>query len=378
MNILYLCAGAIINRGVERYIMNLVSGMRKDFHIDVVTPLKCQNTQFQELIEKRGGKIFELGLCHIRRNLYVKYKKQLEDTICWNKYDMAEVHTGDIPLLGLSAWICRKNGIRRVILHTHNTHQRNLQYNIDRMIFLPFMKQATDFWTCSVKAGNDSFPERVQYKVKWIPNAIDIEKFKFDLTSRSKIRKKLCIGRKIVIGHIGAFERQKNHKFLIEVFAKICEKSDNYVLFLAGEGALLNEIKKKVKMFKLEEKVIFYGISDNVHEVLNAVDIFVMPSLWEGFGIAAIEAQANGLPCVLSDALPKEAFVTDSCEVLPVRKNHAERWKNAIMASDIQTNREKGYVDICSSPYQLEKMREKVVQSYMAMFSSEQKKAGKI
>ena len=112
--------------------------------------------------------------------------------------------------------------------------------------------------------------------------------------------------------------------------------------------------------------------------MLNAVDVFVMPSLWEGFGIAAIEAQANGLPCILSDALPKEAFVTDSCEVLPVRKNHAERWKNAIMASDIQTNREKGYVDICSSPYQLEKMREKVVQSYMAMFSSEQKKAGKI
>lgn len=114
----------------------------------------------------------------------------------------------------------------------------------------------------------------------------------------------------IIIGHVGSQKPQKNHSYLIDVFAEVCKKSEAYKLVLVGDGPLMPEMKAKVRNLGLENKVMFLGTRNDAPRLFNAFDIFVLPSLFEGLGIVAVEAQANGLECILSTNVPKEADLT--------------------------------------------------------------------
>ena len=166
-------------------------------------------------------------------------------------------------------------------------------------------------------------------KVKILHNAIPYEDFIFNQDIRNKMRKDLNIEDKLVIGHIGRFNEQKNHKFLVDIFEKIKEENKNAILLLVGKGNLENEIKKQVEELNLNDSVIFLGIRKDIPQLLMAMDIFVFPSLYEGMPNTVIEAQATGLKCIISDIITKEANITGLVNYVSIN-NTASEWKNII------------------------------------------------
>ena len=183
-----------------------------------------------------------------------------------------------------------------------------------------------------------------------IHNAIDLEKFKFNKTIRNEIRKKLNISPdEIVVGNVGRFTDQKNHEFLIDVFNELYNKNSKYKLLLIGTGKKEKFIKAKVKKLKLNKNVLFMGYKSNSNEYMQAMDLFVFPSKFEGLGIVLIEAQANGLICFTSkDRVPYDAKVSKLLNFIPL-KNNKEEWAEEILKADIKRKnvekqiKEKGY-----------------------------------
>ena len=167
-------------------------------------------------------------------------------------------------------------------------------------------------------------------KVKILKNAIEYEQFVYNSQKREDIRKKLGVDDKIVIGHIGRFNEQKNHKFLIEVFKEIAEKNDKCLLLLVGDGTLMDKTKEQVKAMNLDKKVLFLGVRKDVPELLMGMDVFVFPSFYEGMPNTVIEAQSAGLKCLISDSITKEAKITPLVEYVSLDEN-AKEWANKVL-----------------------------------------------
>ena len=206
-------------------------------------------------------------------------------------------------------------------------------------MFKPLLKKyATDYFACSKLAGEWLFgKENVENgKVKIIHNAVDYQKFKMNEEVRNSIRKELNIEDKLVIGHVGRFTNQKNHTFLIDIFNEIHKKNSNSVLMLVGIGEKEDEIKEKVKKLEIEQNVLFMGFQDNVNELMWAMDVFLMPSLYEGLPVVGVEAQATGMPCFMSkDVVTDEVKITEGVKFISLNET-AEKWAEEILNSDLE------------------------------------------
>ena len=162
-------------------------------------------------------------------------------------------------------------------------------------------------------------------KVQILPNGLDYDKFEFNEKIRLELRKELNISNKLVFGHVGRFNVQKNHKFLIEIFKEIHDKNKDSILLLIGEGELENEIKEQVSRLNLNSCVKFLGAQADVSKYLMAMDLMVFPSFFEGMPNVIIESEATGLRCVLSDSITKEADITGLLEYVSLKKD-AKEW----------------------------------------------------
>lgn len=148
-----------------------------------------------------------------------------------------------------------------------------------------------------------------------IPNAIDVANYQYNKSLREEVRRNFNIGDRYVIGHVGRFNPQKNHDFLIEIFSAYHKKNENSVLLLVGEGNGMSDIKEKVNKLGLQDDVIFAGVRTDVNRIMQAMDIFVFPSLYEGLPVTMVEAQAAGLPCLISEQVPTECIFTDLVQI---------------------------------------------------------------
>lgn len=166
-------------------------------------------------------------------------------------------------------------------------------------------------------------------RVKIIKNAIDIEKYKFNEKIRNKVRKELNIQRKFVVGHIGRMMPQKNQIFLLEVFKKVRKFEPDAVLLMIGDGPLKPKLENKIDELKLKESIVLLGIRRDVPDILMAMDIFLLPSLYEGLGVVAIEAQTTGLPCVLSDVVTREVNL-GNCSFISLNET-VDKWATRIL-----------------------------------------------
>lgn len=184
---------------------------------------------------------------------------------------------------------------------------------------------------CSDTASPWFFRQKIIHsdKYKVIPNAIDVDQYKRNDEIRAVMRKKYKLEDKIVVGHVGRFHFQKNHSFLIDVFEHLAKQNEKYRLILIGQGMLENDIKKLVEQKGLEQKVIFCGVQSDISKFYQMMDCFVLPSLFEGLGIVALEAQACSLPCVLSDQVPRMVKVNDNVSFLSLKSDLSE-WVDVI------------------------------------------------
>jgi glycosyltransferase involved in cell wall biosynthesis len=226
-------------------------------------------------------------------------------------------------------------GVPIRIAHNHSTAGNGEFKTIAKYLLRPYSKVfATHFFACSAYAGKWLFGKSCfdRGEVRVIPNAIDMGKYVFDPQKRQRIRKLFGLEGKFVVGHVGRFVYQKNHKFLIDIFNEIHKDNCNSVLLLIGEGPLTDEVQKKVDRLQLSDAVIFLGVRNDVQDILQAMDVFVFPSHYEGLGMVLIESQVSGLQSFASaGAVPFEAKISDQLEFIGLNQS-AQNWAKEIMA----------------------------------------------
>ena len=344
--------------GVETFLMNYYRHIdRNQIQFDFINMYE-ENLCFSEEIEKLGGKIYEVK--NVKKHP-LQYLKQIKDIILENKYDIVHINmlsaANIMPLLAADY-----ANVKHIIVHSHNNNvpkgiTRKILNYINKKIII---KKATNFFACSEEAGKWMFGEKTKFTI--ITNAIDMNKFKFDYEKRIEIRKKYNIKDEFVIGHVGRFEEQKNHKFLIEIFENVKKNRKDAKLLLIGDGVLRKNIEQKVKEKKIEKDVIFIGNSYNVNDFYQAMDIFVFPSLFEGLGIALIEAQSNGLKCLTSkETVPKEADISNNTKYISLN-NKPQEWCKEIMQTKIE--REENYFNQLEKKYDINIAAKKLEEIY--------------
>lgn len=249
-----------------------------------------------------------------------------------NKYKI--VHASMNTLAPISMFCAWWAGVPVRINHNHSTAGKGeTKRNILKYMLRPFAKWfATHYAACSRYAGEWLFGKRTvkSGKVTIFSNAIDLNKFSFDREIRERIRNDLNLQDYFVIGHVGRFCFQKNHEQLIKIFKEVNHKNPNARLLLVGIGELQGKIKNDVKALGLEDRVIFLGARNDVNELYQAMDVFVLPSHYEGLPVVGVEAQAAGLPCVFSKQMTDETVIMPETVMLDLKES-PETWANAVL-----------------------------------------------
>lgn len=326
--------------GAENMLMNIYRNIdREKIQFDFLVHTD-QKTYFDTDIEKMGGKIYRIP--YFNGFNFRSYFKALNSFFANNNYKIVHGHLGSCAALYL--YVAKKYGAY-TIAHSHSTKPiyftaKNLMY---RIYSYPTRYIADYFFACSEKAGEDRYGKEIwkHREIRSIiKNAIDINKYTFRASIRQNARQKLGVKNQFTIGHIGRFDRVKNQSFVLKIFNEVKKTKSDSVLVLVGDGVLKNEIKERVIEMGLNDSVIFTGVRSDVPDLLQAMDCFVFPSLYEGLGIVAIEAQATGLPCVVSDVIPNEAKITDLVKAFSLQES-PEKWAAEICAETIPRDREK-------------------------------------
>jgi glycosyltransferase involved in cell wall biosynthesis len=303
-----------MNRGgLETFIMNVYRELdRNKIQFDFLVHTE-ENCAYDNEIRNLGGKIFSVPS---RKQSLIKNYTALNNFFRnHTEYKIVHQHLSSLtyitPLI-----IASKYNIPVKIVHGHSTQQggnliHKYMHKLNQL-FIDFY--ATDYFACSDLAAKFLYPSKIiknnTYKI--INNAINIDNFVFNKKQRDLKRKEFNIKNKFVIGHIGSFRYAKNHKFLIDIFNYINEENNDIVLMLVGDGSLKSDIEDKVKKLNLTNNVIFTGVRSDVSDLLQLMDVFVMPSHYEGLPVTVIEAQTAGLPCVLSKSITNEVEIIDN------------------------------------------------------------------
>jgi glycosyltransferase involved in cell wall biosynthesis len=320
----------IMNRGgLETMLMNYYRQIdRKKFQFDFMVN-RTERGDYDDEIELMGGKIFRMP--PIRPGNYRSYFRLLDKFFHQHfEYKIVHAHLNENSAFVLKA--AKKANIPCRISHSHLAGLP-LDYKFPFRLYarMNLIKNTNQFFACSREAGQWLFGKNVlETNVKIFKNAINCDEFIYNEKIRNEIRQELKIENKFVIGHVGRFNTQKNHSFLIDVFYEIYKKNKDAVLLLVGQGDLLKEIKSKVDKLNLTTVVKFLGLRPDVGNVMQAMDLFLFPSLYEGLGVVLIEAQASGLKCITSTGTPKEADITGSVDFLDL-KISAKEWAEKIL-----------------------------------------------
>lgn len=322
-----------ISGGVESVIMNYYRNInRNNIQFDFLCNTK--EVAYEDEIEELGGKIFRVTA---RSKNLKQYKKDMKDFFSQNakNYDIIWVNLCSLANIDYLKY-AKKYGIKQRIIHCHNSQNmdpfiRGLLHKFNKL----FLKRyATDFWTCSDEASKWFYSKKIIKSDKYcvIKNAINTEKFLFNKEIRDEYRNKLSIQDKLVIGNVGRFHFQKNHAFIIKIFNEIKKQREDAHLLLIGIGPDEDKIKHIVKVYNLEKNVSFLGSRNDVSELMQAMDIFLFPSIFEGLGIVTIEAQAAGLPVFASaDVIPDEANIDSEIFNFLSLKESEKVWAKEIL-----------------------------------------------
>ena len=322
--------GSMNRGGAETMIMNLYRHIdRNKVQFDFVEN-SSEPAAFDEEIIRLGGQIYRCP--HYNGKNHSFYVKWWNDFFKAhpNQYQIIHGHLGSTAAIYLA--IAKKFGIYTVA-HSHNSGtDRGAKTLLYKVMSYNTRNVADYFFACSTPAGIDRFGNKIvrggHYSL--LNNAIETDAFVYGDSVRKGLRRQLGLADELVIGHVGRFNPQKNHPFLMDIFAALLKKEPNAVLLLVGGGEDMAKIQVKAQALGIVERVRFLGVRSDVAELMQAMDVFVFPSLYEGLGIALIEAQAAGLPCVVSDTIPHEAYLTDLVDSESLSAP-ADKWAEKIL-----------------------------------------------
>lgn len=332
MKILMFVPSLSTCNGVASFAVNYAKQINNinDVHIDFLLAHDIESPYYKDL-KSINSNIYFLPET---KNPFI-IKNYLKKFYIQNRYDI--VHSNVINLGAYVLKEAKKSGIKHRIMHSHVT--QNGETFMQRLIRLPFQKNAlhytNEYFACSEAAGKFMFKNK---KFRIINNGIDIEKFKYNEAYNEEIRNIYKIDASCkVIGHIGRFTEQKNHKYLIDIFNEVHKIDSNIKLLLVGDGNLENQIKNKVTNLKLNDYVIFAGLQTNIFKYYSAMDVFVLPSLYEGLPVVGIEAQSSGLSCLLSDKITTETKISENTFFKSIELSPID-WAKSIIELIYQTH----------------------------------------
>lgn len=328
--------GKMNGAGVEAIVMNYYRHIDKSkIQFDFIVDSDSTMIPHEE-IKALGGKIFIVP----PYQQLVKYNHELMTIFLRNDYTIVHSHINALSVFPMK--VAKKAGIPIRIAHSHSTSAPGeTKKNIIKNILRPLSKTyPTHYCSCSKGAGEWLFGKKVYQsrKLNIVNNGIEINKFLYNRQEREILREELELDDKFVIGHTGRLIFQKNQSFLIKILSEIITSIPNAVLLLLGDGDDYNKLFRLAEDLGVRDKILFLGNKTDVHRYYNAMDIFAFPSRYEGFGVSAIEAQASGMPVVLSNKVPEEACLTDNCSVLSIEEG-VKPWVDLIVHLKENTDR---------------------------------------
>ena len=316
--------------GIETLVMNLYRHIDREQLLFDFLVHRPQEGFYEPEIKSYGGKIFRtqpfnpLKTAGFKRECMEVFENHPE-------YKVLHAHQ-ELNLWPLE--YAHKAGIPTRIAHSHNAKTvMNLKYFFFLYEKMFIKNHCTDMFMCSTPAGQWSYGKKAvaDGKVKFIKNGVETEKFRFNEKVRADVRRELNITDEILIGHVGRFMEQKNHGFLIDIFNEIHKKNPKTVLVMVGEGQLREENENKVAQLGLRDCVRFLGLRNDVNRLYQAFDLFLFPSLWEGLPLTGVEAQAAGLPVLMSDVITPEVYIVPHLHTKSL-SNSAEEWADEALS----------------------------------------------
>ena len=344
--------------GVENYLMNYYTHMDLgDISMDFCVH-SLEDDYFKKMIENRGGHVYVLPKFSFKS--LGKIKKMAREIMKNGHYDIIHCHQANAAFLYFK--IAREEGITNRILHSHQASAADKL--LHRIRNLPLLKigvnRATEYFACSRLAGQYLYG-RKNFTI--INNAIEVSRFSYNPIIREEVRSQLGIRNDTkVIGHIGRFCRQKNQEWLIKLLHRLNKINNNIKLIFVGDGETKNKCEWLVKKYGLQSQVLFLGIRKDTEKLYQAMDIFALPSLYEGLPVVGVEAQSSGLPTVLSDRVTQEVRILDNTKFISLSAK--DEWVQYVLA-DILNDRSKCADTVSKAGYDINIEQEKLKSRYL-------------
>ena len=354
----------IISGGQEAFAINVVKNFNEEGTvIDFYTPYYCGNGYYRSIVENKGGKVFEEGLPFTpgkgRENIFQPLVRHLKK----NLYNVVHVHSGSLSVLALVSKAAHQCGVPKIVVHSHSpAEHESLHHLAAKMRYAGALKKyPTDYLACSKSAAAWKYPRKIaENKTIIIKNGIDLELYRPNDAIREEVRKKLGIAETTkVIGQVGRFSHEKNHEFSVKLLKQLLDRGNDVKLLLLGDGELRNDIERLVAESHLESFVLFTGNVTDVSGYMQAMDVMILPSLYEGLPLTGVEAQAAGLPLVVSSGVSEEINI--SGDVKRISLDSIEEWIRTIENAAVKRKdyseilRGKGY-DIMQTVYEIRKV----------------------
>ncbi len=311
--------------GLETFVMNVYRKIdRTKIQFDFLVN-ETHSQDYGEEVLSMGGRIYTIPA---RNKGFISYYKNLDAFFKEHAHEYVAVHQHISSLsTATDLYFAKKYGIKVRVLHSHNSFMHGKLHFLLHYGTKPFVSSlATHYLGCSDVAINWFYKYTgVSYKTQMVNNGIDVEKFKYNEECRLQVRKEFGLEGKIVLGHVGRFDKVKNHKFLVELFYEYHKRNANSLLMLIGVGQLIETVKQQCKNLGIEDDVVFLGGRDDIYKLLQAMDIFVMPSLYEGLPVSLVEAQTSGLPVLVTDVISQDTQMTDNFYCMSLSET-ADAW----------------------------------------------------
>jgi len=319
MKILVINTVSFGTNGITSVIMNYYRAMNKnDIQMDFLAITKPLDEYINEF-SRNGSHYYILQ----RRKNAIKYFLGLIKLMKREKYDLVHVH-GNSTNIALELFAAKIAGVKVRIAHSHNTSSPHLI--VHKLLYPVFRRLVTARIACGVEAGKWLFKDGDFIVLK---NGIDLEKFRYDNAKGELKKQELGLKDKFVIGHIGTYWEQKNHAYIVKLFSSIVEQCPESALILIGDGPKFDEIENALHERKLGDKVIFVKQTLEVEKYMMSMDVFILPSIYEGFPVVSVEAQASALPCVFSDVVTDATNMTGLIHFVGL--DDEEKWISTIL-----------------------------------------------
>lgn len=354
------CVNNMHRAGLETMLMNYYRNIdRTKIQFDFLTH-RPERDDYDDEIENLGGRIFRAPRLYPQN--YPAYFSYMKDFFREHpEYKIMHSHIDSMSYLPLLAG--KKAGVPIRIAHSHSTSiDLDYKYILKQFYRTRILDVANYCCACGEEAANFLFGNN-DFQI--ISNAVDAKRFLFDASLRDMKRKQLQIDDKFVIGHVGRISYPKNHKFLVEIFDQILKCDKNAVLLLVGVGEKEKEVRAQIDKLDISEHVYFLGNRDDVCELYQAMDVFVLPSLFEGVPVVGVEAQFSDLPCIFSNKVPKEVMFSDDCKFVDLGLS-ASCWAELILSLK---NRKRGLKDISYTPYDMKYAHIILEKYYLELFA---------